>query len=484
MASCAIVLFRNDLRLSDNAALAAAASSGLPVMCVFVLDPDAPDPDGGARRWWRHHSLTALSNALALRGGQLVLRRGDTQSVLDQLITDTRATHLYWNRRYTPDEVAADTALKSHLTERGVIVSSCAGRYLTEPWQVMTKSATPFRVFTPYWRASKAMLQAGGAVRPCPMPTEIAFAPNTASDTLKDWNLLPTSPNWAAGFDPVWQPGEEGAHQQLGVFLESHAKGYAEGRDVPAAGHVSRLSPHLQMGEITPRQIWAAADRALHLGQMSERDAEKFRAEIGWRDFSAQLLFHNPDLQTAEFQPKFRSFPWRDDATALAAWQAGQTGYPIVDAGLRELWQTGYMHNRVRMIAASFLVKHLRINWRHGRDWFYDTLVDADLASNTASWQWVAGCGADAAPYFRIFNPITQATKFDPEGTYIRRWVPELSALPDRHLAAPWLAPEQVLQAAEVDLGETYPRPIVDHAAAREAALTAFGALPQTSHDR
>jgi deoxyribodipyrimidine photo-lyase len=297
------------------------------------------------------------------------------------------------------------------------------------------------------------------------------------SEDLPDWGLLPTRPNWAAGFGPHWTPGEAGAFARLDHFLTARAQGYAEGRDFPADARVSNLSPHLQMGEITPRQILASLRRAEVTGDVSDRDATKFLAEVGWREFSAYLLFHNPALPTDEFQPKFAPFPWRDDPKDLAAWQRGQTGYPIVDAGMRELWQTGTMHNRVRMIVASFLIKHLRVNWRAGRTWFHDTLLDADVASNAASWQWVAGCGADAAPYFRIFNPITQASKFDPDGTYMRRWVPELADLPDKYLGAPWQAPTAVLWSAKVTLGKTYPHPIVDHPSARAAALAAFDTL-------
>ncbi|MCK0140952.1 deoxyribodipyrimidine photo-lyase [Aliiroseovarius sp. F20344] len=289
--------------------------------------------------------------------------------------------------------------------------------------------------------------------------------------------FLPTRPNWAAGFGPHWTPGEAGAMARLDGFLETRAKGYAQGRDFPAAENVSNLSPHLQTGEITPRQILASLRRAEGLGDVGQRDGAKFLAEVGWREFAAYLLFHNPTLAADEFQQKFTPFPWLDDPKDLAAWQRGQTGYPIVDAGMRELWQTGTMHNRVRMIVASFLIKHLRVNWRAGLAWFHDTLLDADVASNAASWQWVAGCGADAAPYFRIFNPITQAIKFDPDGDYIRRWVPELADLPNKYLGAPWQAPGPVLDNANVALGFTYPHPIVDHASARAAALAAFETL-------
>ncbi len=473
----ALLLFRDDLRLSDHPALTAAVQAGHSLTCAFILDPDAPYPPGGARRWWLHHALAALSKQLAELGGQLVLRHGTTADELARLREETGADHVYWSRRYTPDEVAADTALKADLTAQGCTVHSHPGRYLLEPWRVATKSGTPFKVFTPFWRASRSEIRAAGLGDPLPVPKTIPFGAGLQSASLDDFALLPTSPNWAEGFAPLWQPGEDGAMARLHEFLDEGAQGYAKGRDFPAMPHTSRLSPYLQSGNISPRQVWAALDRAEHLGQMSARDAEKFRAELGWRDFAAYLLFHNRDFEDTEFQPKFRAFPWRYDQGDLSAWQTGQTGYPIVDAGMRELWQTGYMHNRVRMVVASFLVKHLRIDWRAGRDWFWDTLVDADLASNAASWQWVAGCGADAAPYFRVFNPMTQAEKFDPDGAYIRQYVPEIAKLPDKYLAAPWTAPTEVLAKAGVTLGKTYPNPMVDHAAARKAALDAFEGL-------
>ncbi|MCK8463928.1 DNA photolyase family protein [Aliiroseovarius sp. S1339] len=476
--SAAVLLFRDDLRLSDHQALTAAVQAGHRVTCAFIHDANAPYPPGGARRWWLHHALAALSHQISARGGQLVLRSGSAAKALADLITETGARDVYWSRRYTPDEVAADTALKAELAAQGCTVHSHAGRYLLEPWQVATKAGTPFRVFTPFWRACRERIRATGLGDPLPAPDAIRFTNALPSEVLEGFDLLPASPNWAVGFDPVWQPGEDGAMARLDAFFDEGANGYAEGRDFPAQPHTSRLSPYLQSGNISPRQVWATLERAEMLGQMSGRDAEKFRAELGWRDFAAHLLFHNQNLVDTEFQPKFRAFPWQYDQPALTAWQRGQTGYPIVDAGMRELWQTGYMHNRVRMVVASFLVKHLRIDWRAGRDWFWDTLVDGDLASNAASWQWVAGCGADAAPYFRVFNPMTQAKKFDLGGDYIRQFVPEIAKLPDRYLAAPWEAPADVRSKAGVEIGKTYPAPMVDHATARRAALDAFESLP------
>jgi len=374
-----------------------------------------------------------------------VLRIGRSGHELNRLIRETGATCVYWSRRYSPKEVAADTVLKQQLEADGVRVSS----------QIPDMDGA-------------SLLAA---------PKTLTRPPDLASEDLSDLELLPKTPDWAARFGTYWHPGEQGAQANLNRFIAERARGYAQGRDFPALNKVSRLSPHLQMGEISPRQVMSAIVRASFTGDLSEQDAQKFKAELGWREFSAHLLFHNPDLVDVEFQPKFRAFPWHRDDGLLHAWQKGQTGYPIIDAGMRELWATGYMHNRVRMVVASFLVKHLRQDWRLGRDWFWDTLVDADVASNTASWQWVAGCGADAAPYFRVFNPMIQASKFDPEGHYIRQWVPEIAKLPNKHLAAPWLASEKDLKTAHVTLGESYPNPIVDHASARIAALAAFETL-------
>lgn len=469
-----ILLFREDLRLSDHPALYAAAQTGAKLICLYIHDVQGPYPHGGAREWWLHHALRALDGDLRALGGRLVLRQGRSDQVLERVLEESGAGAVFWSRRYAPDQVKADTALKAGLKARGVDVSSCPGRYLFEPWQVQSKSGRPYRVFSPYWRAALAL---GGDMLPLAVPQDIRFAPPIASDPLDELALLPVAPDWAADFAAHWQPGAAGARARLKGFLAEGAAGYAVGRDMPAQAHVSRLSPYLQMGNISPREVWAAIDRVQVQGALSTEDARKFRAELGWREFSAHLLYHNPELGTHELQPKFRAFPWVEDARALRCWQHGQTGYPIVDAGMRELWTTGYMHNRVRMIVASFLVKHLRIDWRQGMAWFWDTLVDADIASNTASWQWVAGCGADAAPYFRIFNPMTQATKFDPDGAYIRQWVPELAAVPTRWLAAPWQAPTDVLRQAGVVLGQSYPRPMVDHADARAQALEVFAAL-------
>jgi deoxyribodipyrimidine photo-lyase len=473
----AIVWFRRDLRLNDNPALAAAAAGGRPVIALYILDTATADlAPGGATRWWLHHSLAALAAALQRRYGlPLLLRRGDPARILPALLRDSGATAVHWNRGYEAAAVARDTALKAALKADGVAVETHNAALLFEPWTVQTQAGGWFKVFTPFWRACRAL----GAAAPQRAPDRIAGWPQPlASEALQDWALLPAQPDWAGGLREAWTPGEAGATARLQAFLDTELADYADGRDRPDRSVTSRLSPHLACGEIGPRQIWQAVQMAVDRGPPGlARNAEKFLAELGWREFSYHLLFHFPHLARHNFRADFDAFPWQPDAARLRAWQRGRTGYPIVDAGMRQLWQTGWMHNRVRMIAASFLIKHLLQDWRAGEAWFRDTLVDADPASNAASWQWVAGSGADAAPYFRIFNPVLQGEKFDPAGLYVRHWVPELARLPDRYLHQPWAAPDAVLEQAGMVLGRDYPRPLVDHDAARKAALAAFAAL-------
>ncbi len=468
-----VVLFRWDLRIRDNAALSKAAISGCPVVPVFVLDQASKGvrPIGSARRWWLHHSLTALSRALKALGAPLVLRQGETLAVVDDLVRRTDAGAVFWNRRYDPAESKVDSELKAHLRERGVEARSFEGQLLHEPSRLQTKAGGPFKVYSPFWRALASLPEPRDPIDP---PASLArFDGEIPSDDLADYGLTPTAPDWAAGFFEDWTPGEDGAMKRLHDFLDEGLRGYAEQRDRPDIEGTSRLSPHLASGEITPFQIFHAL-RTHRSARNGGRDAEKFRMEIGWREFSYHLLFHNPDLRRTNFNDAFDDFPWKPARAATAAWRRGKTGYPIVDAGMRQLWSTGWMHNRVRMIVASFLIKHLLTDWRSGEDWFWDTLVDADPANNAASWQWVAGSGADAAPYFRVFNPILQGEKFDPDGAYVRRWVPELRKLPDRWLHQPWSAPADTLRDAGVKLGTDYPVPVVDHDTARDRALTAY----------
>lgn len=477
-----IVWFRNDLRVADHPALSAAAATGAPVVALYVLDDVSAGRwvYGAASRWWLHGSLEALGRDVATLGGRLVLRRGAALEVVPALAAEIGAEAVYCSRAYEPWAAALERDLNARLEPRGVALRRFAGRLLHEPEAIRTQSGEPYRVYTPFWRA---VLAAGQPRRPLPTPSRLApLAKMPASERLADWRLTPSKPDWAGGLRAAWMPGEAGARRRLETFLDRHIARYHEQRDVPSIEATSRLSPHLAFGEISPASVWHAA-RALEAREPAlARGVEVFLKELAWREFSAHLLFHFPELPERPFRAEFAEFPWRRDSKALAAWQRGQTGYPIVDAGMRELWATGYMHNRVRMVVASFLVKHLLIPWQEGEAWFWDTLVDADLANNAASWQWVAGSGADAAPYFRIFNPVTQGTKFDAEGRYVRRWVGELARLPDGVIHAPWEAPQEVLAAAGVRLGETYPAPIVDHKAARERALDGYDVVKSTGN--
>lgn len=468
-----IVWLRRDLRLADNPALHAAARTGAPVIPLYVYDEEDAFAPGGAAKWALHHSLTSVSAALAQRGARLTLRRGGGPAIVQALAAQTQAAAVFWNRRYAPAQVEADKTLQLSLVRAGVEVRAFNAALLREPWEIQTKSGGPFRVYTPFWKA----LRAAGPARAEPLPAPNALKPPTdppSSDDLNDWALPPRDPDWAAGFADIWRPGEAGAQAALARFLDERAGRYAGERDRPDREATSRLSAHLASGEIGPLQIWRAVEANAAAGDIEAASAEKFLSELAWREFSYNLLYHNPDLPDAPLRKEFADFPWRDDPVGFRAWRRGRTGYPIVDAGMRELWATGWMHNRVRMIAASFLVKDLLIDWRAGAAWFWDTLIDADPANNAASWQWIAGCGADAAPYFRIFNPVRQGEKFDPQGDYVRRFVPELAKLPPEHVHAPWRAPPAVLDKAGIALGESYPEPIVDHAEARKRALAAY----------
>lgn len=463
-----IVWFRQDLRLSDNPALEAAVAASGPIVPLYVLDDETAGvwKAGGASRWWLHKSLEALSADLVRRGSRLVLRRGRADQVLPDVVAETGARAVYWNRVYEPFATARDASLKEALKAAQVNVGSFNGSLLKEPWEVKTGSDGPFKVFTPFWRAALSTIEPAE-----PLAAPKSLPPPTTwpqSDRLGEWQLLPTPPNWARGFEPVWAPGEAGAKARLAHFIDGALVRYVDGRDRPAEENTSRLSPHLHWGEISPRQVWHAMQTAKQ-SRGAEGSADKFLSEIGWREFSYHLLYHFPTLPERNFRPAFDAFDWDDNAAAFRAWSKGETGYPIVDAGMRQLWATGTMHNRVRMVAASFLIKHLMIRWQRGAAWFWDTLVDADLASNSASWQWVAGSGADAAPYFRVFNPVLQGEKFDPVGIYVRRWVPELAACDTRFVHRPWEAPNARALA--------YPPPIVEHDRARARALAAFAKI-------
>jgi deoxyribodipyrimidine photo-lyase len=458
-----IVWLRDDLRLDDQPAIRAAAAH--PALYVYVFDESALDrPLGGASRWWLDKSLRALAASLEKHGARLDVLQGSAEELIPALGGEA----VYWTRRYGRRGIETDKRIKAALHARGVKAESFNGQLLREPWEVTNESGAPFRVFTPYWRKSRAI---GPFEAPHPAPRKLHAAPwpkdappRVSIDAL---GLHPQKPDWSAGLAETWTPGEAGAHKRLSRFFNEAMRDYAEARDRLDGETTSRLSPHLRFGEISPRRIAAAAQAAAERDGTG-RGAEKFLSEIGWREFSYSLLYTAPDLATKNWSPRFDAFPWRRDAKALDAWKRGQTGYPVVDAGMRELWRTGYMHNRVRMITASFLSKHLTIDWREGEAWFWDTLCDADEANNAASWQWVAGSGADAAPYFRVFNPMLQGEKFDPDGAYVKHWVPELARLDARHMHAPWTAPVPP---------RDYPAPIVDHDKGRARALAAFAEI-------
>ncbi|MEO6003750.1 MAG: deoxyribodipyrimidine photo-lyase [Opitutus sp.] len=474
-----LLWFRQDLRLQDNLALQAALERGAPIVPVYILDDEGEGrwPMGAASRWWLHHSLAALDQALRARGSRLILARGRSQSVLQELATSVDASAIYWNRRYEPAAVARDAEIKRAFTAAGIEAKSFNSALLHEPHTIANKEGRPFKVFTPYWRHCLTL----PVTPPVKITTKEIASPRKwpRAVELAALELLPRIA-WDAGLAATWEPGEAGATKRL-AELAGTLDDYNETRNLPDREGTSRLSPYLHFGEISPRQIWAAVKaRSKSSGVFpSSNGARVFLSEVGWREFAYHLLFHFPTAPEQPLREEFSRFPWADDPQGLKlrAWQRGQTGYPIVDAGLRQLWATGWMHNRVRMVVGSFLVKHLRLPWTLGAAWFWDTLVDADLASNSLGWQWIAGCGADASPYFRVFAPVLQGTKFDPDGGYVRRWVPELARLPAEHIHAPWAAAASVLTAAGVRLGETYPAPIVDHATAREAALAAFRQL-------
>lgn len=448
--------FRNDLRLADNPALTSAAESGkvLPIYIVDQVNAGAYAP-GAASNFWLHHSLTSLNQDLMQKLNFFV---GDPAEILLQICQENNVELVTWNRCYEPWQMQRDTAIKKLLLNQGIEVRSFNGSLLWEPWHIAKSDGSPYKVFTPFYR--KGCLMAAPPRMPLPKPV-IQLQKSNKTQQLSDLNLLPKQA-WGDDILPLWEIGEAGAAKRLESFIVNGLQHYKDGRNLPAMPYVSRLSPHLRSGEISPNQIWYAVQ---DLPQ--DRNTEHFCSELGWREFSYNLLYFNHDLPTKNLQVKFDNFPWEDNPDALLAWQKGLTGIPMVDAGMRELWQTGFMHNRVRMIVGSFLIKNLRLHWHHGERWFWDTLFDADLASNSASWQWVAGCGADAAPYFRIFNPVTQGQKFDPEGAYIRKFIPEIAHVPDKHLYSPW----------ESGLDLEYPSPIVELKRSREAALAAFQTL-------
>ena len=465
--TAAIIWFRQDLRLRDHAALRAAAAGGRPIIAVYVLDDEAAGAWrwAGASRWWLHHSLVDLKEALRGKGVALVLRRGSAATILPRLLHETGATEIHAGRMHEPWARETEAALEQALPPGTLHLHRTTTLHDLDA--VRTKTGGIYGVYTPYARALRGR---GDPSPPEPAPQTLQAAPAPGSDRLEDWALLPTKPDWAGGFRDTWQPGEAAAHARMDEFVGRAVHGYDIGRNLPGQPGTSMLSAALHWGEVSPNQVWHAAAAAKGAGG----GLGVYLGELIWREFAAYLLWHNPHMPEHPLRPRFAALPARSASTELHAWQHGQTGVPIVDAGMRQLWHIGWMHNRVRMIVASYLVKHMLMPWQQGEAWFWDTLVDADLASNAASWQWVAGCGIDSQPFFRIFNPVSQGEKFDGDGTYVRAWVPELRALPDRWLHAPWTAPDEVLRGAGIRLGHHYPRPIVDLTEGRERALAAY----------
>lgn len=456
----AILWLRQDLRLADNPALQAVSNH--PFFAVYIWDEQDPWCPGGASQWWLHKSLNALRQSLRERGVQLIFKRGNPLRILKALTQETKACGVYWNRCYEPYAINRDKEIKTSFKNEGIPCQSFNGSLLAEPWEIQTKTKGPYQVFTPFWK----VLQSLSFPKPNPIPDLQGWNVPIVSDSIEEWGFQSTL--WGQGLEKTWQPGEKGAWGRLSQFIEEGIETYARKRDYPSENGSSHLSPYLHWGELSPRQIWHQTSR------VHGAEALPFLRQLGWREFSYHLLFHFPELPSKPLRSSFEHFPWEVNVDALKAWQTGKTGYPLVDAGMQELWHTGTMHNRVRMVVASFLVKHLLLPWQKGEEWFWDTLVDADLANNAVSWQWVAGCGADAAPYFRIFNPTLQSQKFDPKGTYIKEWVPELQALDSVYIHSPWQASSEVLERSGIQLGTTYPFPIIDHAFARERALEAL----------
>lgn len=463
--SPSIVWFRNDQRLSDNPALREAAKhqSMLPVF-IWAPDEESPWEPGGASRWWLHRSLQELNKSLKEKNSFLYIDKGPTLGCLEKLAQNIGASAIYWNRHYEPKVIVRDKEIKTALTKKDLLIKSFKGSVLNEPWEVLKKNETPYQVYTPYWKVAhpKIAIEKNSRIS-IPAPPSKITSPHTVAELALNPQIA-----WDGGLTEFWQPGEEQAQKLLKSFVKQAVEDYEDDRNIPSIEGTSFMSPYLHFGNISPRQIWQAVKKK------NANKTEQFLKEVVWRDFAVNLIYHFPYTDKEPLRDAFKKFPWRKSKKHLKAWQQGMTGFPIVDAGMRQLYHIGWMHNRVRMIVASFLVKDLQIKWQEGARWFWDTLVDADLASNSMGWQWAAGSGADAAPYFRVFNPMLQGSRFDPDGKYIREWIPELSDLPNKWIHEPWEAPADELKKAGIVLGETYPEPLVDHAHAKRKALAAY----------
>ena len=468
-----LVWFRQDQRLEDNSALSWAAEQGGPVIPVYIWATEEEEgrPLGRASQWWLRNSVEALNEQLLGLGSRLVVRQGPSTETLKQLATEVGASSICWNRRYEPAARRSDSQIETELSKLGLRVETFNSTLLFEPREIAKGDGKPYQVFTPFWLRCLSQNQ---WAEPTGKPAQLLAPP-----IWPDSRPLPDVPAPTKDHATQWTPGAEGAKDKMAGFLRHGLEQYATDRERPDLEGTSSLSPHLHFGEVGPRQLWQAVEsQTLTNGDWDDQSGPNlFLKELGWREFAHHLLYHFPDTVERPLRPEFEKFPWRQDANDLSAWQNGKTGYPLVDAGMRQLANTGWMHNRVRMVVASFLVKHLMLPWQEGAGWFWDRLVDADLANNTLGWQWSAGCGADAAPYFRIFNPVAQGEKFDPNGDYVRRWVPELSRLPNRWIHRPWEAPAEQIEKADVSLGKTYPWPLIDHSAARQRALDAFAQM-------
>jgi deoxyribodipyrimidine photo-lyase len=467
-----VVWFESDLRTHDNPALTAAVERGGPVIPVYIQDEDIGDgwADGEGVRWWLRRSLAALDDQFGEVGLKLIRRRGQPGPVLADIADSTGADTVRWNGRLRPARRERADSVAAYLNERGLDVGRHTPDLLHDPDVVETTSGGPYHVYTPFWNKFRDVVQVDD---PLPRPNLAEVPALSEWPRSHGWDELGLSVTWNTDdIEDVWTPGEPAALSRLKTFTDGYISAYDRARDRPDQDGTSRLSPRLRTGEVSPRQVWAAAAET-----MPGDGSETYLQEIVWREFSYHLLHHYPETTREPLRDKFRDFDWRDAPDELNRWQRGQTGYPIVDAGMRQLAHIGWMHNRVRMIVASFLTKDLRIHWLHGAEWFWQKLVDADLANNTMGWQWAAGCGADAQPFFRIFNPVSQGERHDPNGDYVRRWVPELADLPNDVLHAPWRADSQVLDAAGVTLGDDYPPPIVDHSEARDRALDEYNRI-------